>query len=46
MTIGDQWTDLTVFTNEAERDEMDLIYGNYYVLFRLPHKRQWGLKLK
>lgn len=46
MTIGDQWTDLMSFTDELDRDEMDMIFGRYYVLFRLPNKRQWGLKLK
>jgi|OM-RGC.v1.018322968 hypothetical protein len=46
MTIGDQWTDILVFASEVSRDEMDMIFGRYYVLFRIPDKRQWGLKLK
>jgi len=47
MTIGDQWTDLMTFTNETDRDEMDMNLGKYYVLFRFSNnKRQWGLKLK
>jgi predicted secreted acid phosphatase len=46
MTIGDQWTDLLVFEDVDDRDEMDLLFSNFYVLFDTHPGRQWGLKLK
>jgi hypothetical protein len=45
MSIGDQWTDLLVVSEEG-RNELDLRFGRDYVLFEYISRRAWGLKLK
>lgn len=45
MSVGDQWTDLLVVTEEG-REELDRNFGSNYVLFQYMSGREWGLKLK
>lgn len=45
MSIGDQWTDLLVLSEEG-RDELDMRFGLDFVLFEYLSRREWGFKLK
>jgi predicted secreted acid phosphatase len=45
MSVGDQWTDLLVVSEEG-RNKLDADFGPNYVLFQYMSGRKWGLKLK